>query len=634
MRWLVVLGLVLIGCAHAGGRGKAISECRTLDACLAQLHAMARHPDGYGSRMSREEDELVRRLVAFDGAVPALVPLLEDPDTNVANIAAAALREAKHIDPAYLPQIRKGLDRGLGWLPLALARMDSDEAAKEAVSRFLVSEGAPNNQEAFAVEQSGLRAIPYIVDAVRCGSACGANTGLLGSVLAGMSEEARANAAPELMNIARDASVTDAVAIDALDMIADLGTAGVVVEADLLRLRTQLPQRTALIDHALIGIRSTQAGALFAAQLRLSPDVHDLRDLAEAGPAAIDAGETTAALLNHDDPGIRVAAARALGFIGYRQAIGALMATLGDPVDPRLAWAAAESLGRLQATEALPALDSTARIHWFPPVRKAAAEAARHIREGVPYQAQFHRRNFALEFFAYEHIRNDGPGCEKPVDAVQIEPTSMKLYERTAPAQLKALTYSIVEEMPPPPPPPLGENGVRVTETTSGAVAERPNVVKHVPTVALRVDGGWLAGSDRGEWGGELVFVGDDGSQQKVIDENVEDIYRLGDRYVVTVGLAHLGSNAGAVLELRHAADGHWQASPWRILPAAPQSSFLTRNGDLLVTVYTDTPIVISPDGTMRMAACAKYLEPAQLSPEERAVDAAMRAEMEAADQN
>lgn len=134
--------------------------------------------------------------------------------------------------------------------------------------------------------------------------------------------------------------------------------------------------------------------------------------------------------------------------------------------------------------------------------------------------------------------------------------------------------------------------------------------MKHVPTVALQVDGGWLAGSDRGEWGGELMFIGDDGSQQMVIEENVEDIYRLGDRYVATVGLAHLGSNTGAVLELRRDADGHWQASPWRVLPAAPQSSFLTRKGDLLVTVYSDTPIVVSPDGTMRMAVCARSLQP------------------------
>lgn len=619
MKRLAVFCLALIGIAYAGERGKALPECRTLDACLARLHAMARQPDNYGSGKSPKEGALIRRLVAFDGAVAALVPLLDDPDENVANIAAAALRDVKRIDPAYLPQIRKGLDRGLGWLPPALSRMDSDEAAKEAVSRFLVSKSAPGNQEAYAVELSGMRAIPYIVDAVRCDAACGDNARLLGSVLADMSEEARASAAPGLMDIARDVSVADEVAGGSLGMIADLGAAGSGLEADLLRLRAQLPQRAWMVDHALIGIRSAQAGAIFAAQLRASPDVWLLRDLAVTGPAAIDAGEVTAALLDHDDPDLRVAAARALGFIGYRQAAGALAAKLDDPVDPRLGWAAAESLGRLQAAEALPALDATAQAHWFPPVRKAAAEAARHIRDATKYEAQDHPHNFSFGFSAYNDIRNDRLGCEKPVDAAEVEPATRKLYTRTALAQLMALTYSVVEELPPPP----GESDAQAID---GDIAEDRKAVEYVPAVALRVDGGWLAGSSRGEWGGELVFVGDDGSQQEVIGQNVEDIYRLGDRYVATVGLAHLSINRGAVLELRRDADGHWQASLWRVLPGAPQSSFLTRKGDLLVTVYPYTPIVVSRDGTMRMAACAKYLKPGSRSRAKKAADAAMKA--------
>lgn len=41
--------------------------------------------------------------------------------------------------------------------------MPSDAAAREAAARLLTSDSAPHDQEAYAVQLSGRRAIPFIV---------------------------------------------------------------------------------------------------------------------------------------------------------------------------------------------------------------------------------------------------------------------------------------------------------------------------------------------------------------------------------------------------------------------------------------------------------------------------------------
>jgi hypothetical protein len=133
---------------------------------------------------------------------------------------------------------------------------------------------------------------------------------------------------------------------------------------------------------------------------------------------------------------------------------------------------------------------------------------------------------------------------------------------------------------------------------------KNPTVVRTIPDVVLRVANGWLAGADRGEFGGELVFLGDDGSQQLIVETNVRNIVALGDRTIAVTGLAHMLFNNGALLDVSRRAGGPWVATPWRRLPGAPGKSWLTSTGELLVDVYAGGTILIAPDGSMRMASC------------------------------
>ncbi len=139
-------------------------DCGTPDHCVRSLYEYVKANEPISGLPSPVE-RIIHKLADYgDAVVPSLVDLLADPDVEVTNMAGAALREIESIEPRHLPQIIEGLDRGVHWLPAALGRIDSPEAAKEAVYRYLVSRSKPYNQEAYAVKLSGERAIPYVLE--------------------------------------------------------------------------------------------------------------------------------------------------------------------------------------------------------------------------------------------------------------------------------------------------------------------------------------------------------------------------------------------------------------------------------------------------------------------------------------
>jgi hypothetical protein len=125
------------------------------------------------------------------------------------------------------------------------------------------------------------------------------------------------------------------------------------------------------------------------------------------------------------------------------------------------------------------------------------------------------------------------------------------------------------------------------------------------PDFAVKVSDGWLAGTDVGEWGGEMIHIADDGSKAYLIDENVEGIHSFGSDFVAVTGLAHLTFNRGAVYRVSQDANGDWSATVWRRLPGAPISSSVVESGELRIDTCSGS-LVISQDGSMRMAPCAE----------------------------
>jgi HEAT repeat protein len=582
--------------------------CETKAECLSEL----REASGSKRGMSRDDQALAKRLQSFGPElIPELIEILADPNQSAAELAAYVIRDSEHIDVRYLREIKAGLDRGLGWLAPALCAMDGDEPAREAVARFLVSEGAPHNQEAFAVERCGRRAIPFIVDAARCKADCDQRVYWnLGAVLNDMGEE-RLQAAPGLLRIATDPAASHDEAVGALLMISRLGQDSGDLSLRLLGLRERRIDLVEAIDDALVGIRSQAAGQILAERLKDQPNYLALRDLAQVGPAAAGTGPAVVDLLDHPDWTIRVNAARALGFIGYADAAGPLIRLLDDPVDVRLNWLAAESLGRLAVPEAIPALRSIADSHWYPPVRAAAKSAIEHIEHRTPYERKFHLNNFPLEFFDYQALGHEQDACERPLPRQVAESPQRKLHAPIASKALESLAFTRLEirfrGMPADEAGMEGDEGHNPIEAATGNFVEQRIAKVQIPHVALRVENGWLVGSNRGEWGGELAFIPDNGPAQILLNENVEDIYELGGQVVALTGLAHLMSNHGTVHALARGASGKWSATPWRALPGAPQSSWPVDTGEVLINVASGGTLLLRQDGTFRISPCTDH---------------------------
>ncbi len=59
--------------------------------------------------------------------------------------------------------------------------------------------------------------------------------------------------------------------------------------------------------------------------------------------------------------------------------------------------------------------------------------------------------------------------------------------------------------------------------------------------VNLKVNDGWLVGVDKGEWGGNLFWFNENGTQyEKIASGNIENIFNINGEIYVTEGLAHM----------------------------------------------------------------------------------------------
>lgn len=579
-------------------------DCGTPDNCVRSLYEYVKANEPISGLPSPVE-RIIHKLADYgDAVVPSLVDLLADPDVEVANMAGAALREIESIEPRHLPQIIEGLDRGVHWLPAALGRIDSPEAAKEAVYRYLVSRSKPYNQEAYAVKLSGERAIPYVLEVARCREQCEAEDHQSLALLIRDFSEEKAMYTDGLSAIATDESTPEETARGVLHMIAALGPHGAAAEADLLELRATRPELSDAVDRALVGIAAKTSTEVLTRWLSEASGAFKktsiLKKIAALGPVAADAGPAVLAAMEDHNPAVRNAAGRALGYIQYCDSADEMIALLqAEEMDVRLTWVLTESLGRMRVREARPALTRLAEHHWYPRVRSAAATALEKIDTGENYDSRYPQRYFGREFFDYEVLWLDSNRrcyIEPPKAPPQSSPDI--LGQPIVQSQLADLRYA------PEGSHSASENKQEGPNLPGKNPEKRGEIVLRTPEVGIRVEGGWLVGSDRGEWGGELAFIKEDGSSEIVRHGNVNAIHKLGERYIAVMGLSHLGISWGKILDLSRQNDGSWQAKTWKILPAAPESSHRISEDEVLVIVEASGGILLREDGEMKMADC------------------------------
>ncbi len=174
--------------------------------------------------------------------------------------------------------------------------------------------------------------------------------------------------------------------------------------------------------------------------------------------------------------------------------------------------------------------------------------------------------------------------CELFNESLAAQRSPTKLLKSNAKDQLSELTFKFDVVG-------YGEHGRTVSE------------IDETPHVAIPVKNGWLLGSDRGEWGGRLVYKTHDGNQKNIIDDNIKDIYEYSYGHIVVAGLGHMGVSRGTIY-LVTVKDNSYVAEKIHSLAASPKSSWLTSTGELLINHGQMFSSVYTPSGMLYRVDC------------------------------
>jgi len=603
--WIGILAILItfVSLAEEIAPSEPIS-CDSISECKAIIidRGLAREAEKYG--MKKADTLLAKHVKSMgDKAIPMLMELIQHQSYSVRRLAGYTLMKFDEIDEKYLPIIIKALDNDTPWLVNVLGDINSPAAAEEAVKRYLYSNSAPHNQEFNALKNSGNLAVPYIIEALKCETAC--PNGYIynfGRVVVKIKAD-RNYLLSSFEKLISDKGLSDEIVAGAIDVIAFLEDDALAIEPTLTKLLKERPSLENPINNAFIAMGTSRGIELLIGSVQTNPAAYNIIEIAKKGIKAYEAAPVLINSIVSGSSEVRILAARALGFIGNTSAIPPLVELLTERFDVELNITATQSLAMLGEKTALIPLEEIKNSHWYPPVRKAAEEAILVI-EGAKQldasddvlraQSAFMRNRFMTEEM-----------CEAiTLTRKDVSPES-KLYKETNSEELNKLSFDthvlsygardrVDQEL----------DGKEIIEINSSNMMEIRTPVKQVPELALKVENGWLTGSDRGEWGGELVFIDEEGNSTILLNKNIEDIYRLGELTIATAGLAHLGKNNGAVYKLELNNSGDWVVAPWIKLPGVPRSSWFVETGELLINTLHGGSILLSENGSMRMAEC------------------------------
>lgn len=104
-------------------------------------------------------------------------------------------------------------------------------------------------------------------------------------------------------------------------------------------------------------------------------------------------------------------------------------------------------------------------------------------------------------------------------------------------------------------------------------------------TLFLRVDDGWIAAYDKGEFGRSVYWFNEDGSQRRKLSDHQINEFIIDEKRIFAVeGLSHLGSSRGSMIELRKEKE-KWLVDEFISLPESAEAIAQVSSGDyVLVT--------------------------------------------------
>jgi HEAT repeat protein len=516
------------------------------------------------------------------GAIPALLELLKDPNPSVRELAGYVVGNMPGLGPQHLPALFRAVESGDGWLPNAIGKIGTPPA-RDFLLEQLRQNPEQGTQVTAGLENLGASAAPGLAAFFQCGTTC--NEELLYAACSVLDEigAKAASAVPTLKAVAADEKSAAAVRSIAIRCLGRLRR--VATDAVPTLLQVESSGDAGLRDKAREAILQVGGdGTLEVIRKMLSTSTEKekvLIPIGALGERGHELGPSVKPSLSSQDEAERVAAAYALGRIGYAESWPELVAALNNQDDPVLAGSAAESLGRLRVPESRVALEEAAARYWYPTVRLASRLAASALAGSYRYPLPG-SRGMDTEFSTLFGAAGSIESCASTTGYPKAGADPQQLDSGRA----KSLVY----------------DSEVVGSGEEGRVAR---AIKVTPEVGIRLSDGWVLGANRGEWGGELVSKQDARPAVKLLDDNIHDIFRFPNgRIVAVAGLAHLSMNTGRIFEMECDGAAHCSARWWKQLPSSPRESWMTASGELLINTYHGGSIVIDQDGRMSMAAC------------------------------
>ncbi len=566
---------------------------------LADIPRLVEESARPGSRITEAGEEAATSIQQLGpDAIPYLLPLLRHERWDIRRLTAHILSGIDGLRDEHLDALMESRLKGDEWVLPAIARVGTPRAIRFLVDELKVEARSratrppspfSRDTELTSVftSQLGEKGVPYLVELIKSGAVDGWLFTTVVSIFNQLGEKAESAIDP-LIEFAADGKGDTTARGWAVLVLGAIDKKAHRSMRTLLALESDEPENFAIaVNSALQDMGVPEAIPGLVKRLTEKPDPYVFSAIARLGDSGKAAGPAIVPYLSSDDWDIRIKAARAIGRIGYQEGIPHLVKLLKTEDDWRLVYVSAESLGRLRATEAMQALIDVSKGHWYRHVRLAAERAVLVIQGQITYAPQDQEARAML-------LPSDFVGIEA-FDEALCEPN---LWENHPPyvgqsdhldrEQLKKLAYK-------------AQIGYLDPNAAGGILKPSFKAVEQVPEVGIQVTGGYLLGSDRGEWGGELVFIDSAGKQTTLLSENVHEICTMPFGIVVVTGLSHLGIDGGDLFKVWKDDNGVWRTSRWRVLPDAPSTVGMLANGNLYVGCYRGS-VEILASGDLKAA--------------------------------
>ncbi len=456
-------------------RVQKMSGCPTLQECMSILEMIA--PSKYQGVMYGDEREIAINLLRFgEAAKQELLKRARAHRSGVQNLASVILKEWKNWSPSDIPALSEVLRKhNNGWLAGPLGEIGTHEAITVLVEDL---ENGTMGQTDGTLVGLGDKVLPYLLPLFESDDQHNKRRYGATILISRMGERA-APIAPTWVGLALDEKQPIKTRLAALRAISAMYGYARKTSEKLLSLlndaNTQIGVEARATLRSLKHPVTLEDAALgcqpMASEFERYPSSTDcVREIALYGEAAQRVGDKLLPFLQSKNGVERSTAITTLGFAGYKPAIPAIEIALND-VDWRVVYAAIRSLGWLGAKQSIAKLEA-ATAHWLPEAGELAQKVIRALRsaEGVYPRAESFSGGFHEQgepFFIDNFALGVSSGCTSGKWRWKNEIFSMD--------------------------------------------------VGYMQNKSLSFHDGSLAGTDNGEWGGELYWLSGGGGKNKLL---------------------------------------------------------------------------------------------------------------------